>query len=553
MIKNFMVTFYRILFFLMPIALVAQDSSVGISERPESETTLAVNPNNVNQLVAAAVNDFSPLPGTDNSRISIYYSNNGGLNWKQSDYNGAIENSTNINFIGDPVLSYAMDGTVYLTYLVWDFLSAGFEARLILANSTDNGENWTTQVVNTLTEGVFDKPWLTIDNSSDSPFQNRVYLSYIYSTENEYQIEVIRKDQNETPTVATVAVDKNEFRVVQSPSIVTNREGDIFVSFVTNQPGSTALHVVKSTDGGESFSAPKQVTNLRMYYNDFSVINPIDKTGLRRLYPCPHLGIDNSNGAFSNRIYLTWTDKELNSFDYGLDVFLTFSDDDGETWSTPQVVNNDNEPRIHQYYSTLAVNPQGEVVMCWYDRREDDNNRLTHYYFARSKDGGQTFDEQLPLSSRPSDFSKIGQRNSDFGIGEYTQVIATENQAYAVWADGRENNGNINLYNAKVQLNEPTATVEQQPLQTTFQLELLHPNPAQVLTNAVFSLKIPTELSLKIYNADGKLMHQELTKKYSVGKHQLPINLPHLPSGTYYVHFITNQFEIIRPLLIAHS
>ncbi|MBU0763484.1 MAG: hypothetical protein KJ607_01475 [Bacteroidetes bacterium] len=68
----------------------------------------------------------------------------------------------------------------------------------------------------------------------------------------------------------------------------------------------------------------------------------------------------------------------------------------------------------------------------------------SHYYFAVSHDQGLSFGQNYQVTSLPTDFNTVGDNNQSFGIGEYTQVLATEGYIIPVWCDGRQNNGNLN-------------------------------------------------------------------------------------------------------------
>jgi hypothetical protein len=50
----------------------------------------------------------------------------------------------------------------------------------------------------------------------------------------------------------------------------------------------------------------------------------------------------------------------------------------------------------------VAVNPQGTVMVAWYDRREDPNRMCWDLYGAVSRDGGRTFSANAKLSSAAS-------------------------------------------------------------------------------------------------------------------------------------------------------
>lgn len=540
--------------FFFALSLSAQESPIATNENPESEVSITINPNNSDNLIVAAINDFNSNGQSNNSRLSIYYSNDFGDSWNLSTYNGTDLSSSPTRFIGDPVLTFDTNGKAYLTHLLWEYENTTFNAYLYLASSTDGGQSWTPQQLISAQNFVLDKPWIVTDISPISSFQNQVYIAYIESANFDYQLNLIKKEAGSN-TVSTnpVQIHTEDFDVVQFPDLHTDRSGNLYVSFVGHSGVNTALYVAKSTDGGNSFSEEVQVADLRMYNSDFNILTPIDRTGLNRLYPSPHIKVDHSDGDFDNRIYVTWTDKEEGFNDYGLDVYLSFSDDFGASWSSPKLINSDGAVGKHNYYSTLEVSPEGQLVICWYDRRDDMSNKNTHYYMALSKDGGASFEQELPLTGVASDFSSIGLKNNDFGIGEYTQIVSTNEFAIPVWADGRSNNGDIRLYQAKVSLDTETAVIEQQAISEQFKVSQPFPNPAKDDIHWEVELKNPSDIVVKIgWLGDARWTKIISKKNGGVGRHLMKMNLETLADGVYWYIIQTDFGEKHGKLVISN-
>ena len=94
------------------------------------------------------------------------------------------------------------------------------------------------------------------------------------------------------------------------------------------------------------------------------------------------------------------------------DIFLTYSDDGGRSWSEPVQVNDDDRrptaiPALmtipdwgrsigrSQYMPAIAVDPTtGTVVLSWRDARDDAADARVATYITTSIDGGQTFSAQ---------------------------------------------------------------------------------------------------------------------------------------------------------------
>ena len=131
---------------------------------------------------------------------------------------------------------------------------------------------------------------------------------------------------------------------------------------------------------------------------------------------------DNTLGPYSpyqGRIYVAFvgyynvTVDGIKNPASNTDIFLSYSDDGGRSWSTPVEVNddtstvdgstesNENFNNVDeftgrsQYQPAIAVDPTtGTVVMSWRDARNDPANTLVATYITASIDGGNTFSPQ---------------------------------------------------------------------------------------------------------------------------------------------------------------
>ncbi len=85
----------------------------------------------------------------------------------------------------------------------------------------------------------------------------------------------------------------------------------------------------------------------------------------QRMYPCPHIAIDNGFGPHAGTMYAVWTANGITSkLSRGLDIYYSRSDDNGATWSPAVVLNNNNdETPTRQFYPSISVSPQGFVAV----------------------------------------------------------------------------------------------------------------------------------------------------------------------------------------------
>ena len=160
------------------------------------------------------------------------------------------------------------------------------------------------------------------------------------------------------------------------------------------------------------------------------------------------------------------------------DIFLTYSDDGGRTWSTAVEVNDDeavldgysesNETNPNdqftgrvQFQPAIAVNPTtGTVVLSWRDGRDDPSGNLVATYITASIDGGKTFSPQTyanpnetainaitgqteilgPQADNESSANSTAEAN--YGYGTSMGLAVYDGQLYPIWA-GNFNEGSL--------------------------------------------------------------------------------------------------------------
>lgn len=499
----------------IPNYLFTQELVVSEQTGIESEISIAVNPGNPDEIVIASMGTNAP--------IIIYTSDDGGESWNQSAFGDGV---------ADPVLTYGDNNTVYLTYL--DF---GNTLEMYLARSTNNGVSWDIEGL-TLDGLAADRQWIKRDNNPSSPYYGNIYLSYFHP-EVGPDIHIVKIDSNGT-IGNNLPVHSLAYTFVQNPAIDVTTAGDLIVCFIAEEAGDDRKIVaVSSTDAGSTFTVPTTVTDLNMYDNNGNPV--IDVVGFApgdasRLGNSLQMAVDKSTGPFAGRTYLSWTDFVVDNPGEGMNIYLSHSDDNGLSWSTPKIVNDDGIPSSHQYYAGIDVNPNGVLCLSWYDRRSDPiNDALTDFYFTTSSDGGETFTTSTKVNTLSSDHTAVTNGLVTFGVGEYTSLATTTTQACLVWSDGRENNGDMDVYFAKVSLDNINNIAETR-LQPTILIEQLTPNPA---TSGKLELTLYTrqtsEIIIAIIDVGGRVIREEKINVSTVGQTILPLDIGGLSSGNYFI------------------
>jgi hypothetical protein len=195
-----------------------------------------------------------------------------------------------------------------------------------------------------------------------------------------------------------------------SNQIVVTPDGTLvdgfYLSKTKQHEAGNFVAVIRSTDKGVSWSKKAIIVSpdAAIGENDpepincrpFITGNPAC-TIVRSDGVIVDLAVDYSTGPHHGRLYVTWQDHQDNPNGDDL-IMLSHSDDGGQTWSTPEKVNqtpNDTftdqafEPAVH-------VNSDGVVAVSYYDFRNDvsgDRQLTTDHWIVNSDDGGATWSE----------------------------------------------------------------------------------------------------------------------------------------------------------------
>ena len=142
-----------------------------------------------------------------------------------------------------------------------------------------------------------------------------------------------------------------------------------------------------------------------------------------------------------------------------VNLFLSFSDDSGVTWSKPKPIAGSVPANgVKRFWPVVTVSPgDASVNVVYYEsleqavpgapacniaiggglRRVGPAHSLVNTILARSKDGGRTFGDPVTVSSVTSDWC-AGTTNIRPNFGDYIGATTVGTTTFAVWADSRE-------------------------------------------------------------------------------------------------------------------
>jgi hypothetical protein len=189
-------------------------------------------------------------------------------------------------------------------------------------------------------------------------------------------------------------------------------DGEVYVVWA----GPLGLMLDRSFDGGKTFGPDLKVSDMPGGWD-------IPIAGLGRANGMPVTAVDHSEGLHRGRLFVNWIDVRFGD----PDVFLSYSDDQGETWSEPKRVNDDQiRNNKEQFFTWISVDPtDGSVNLVFFDRR-DTQGAFTTVTLARSVDGGETF---INLDSGLQAF----ETNSEVFFGDYIGIDAYDGRVVAVF------------------------------------------------------------------------------------------------------------------------
>jgi hypothetical protein len=219
-----------------------------------------------------------------------------------------------------------------------------------------------------------------------------------------------------------------------SPAVGPN--GEVYVAW--NDYIANAIVFNRSFDGGQTWGGPTTISAKTL---SFDIRIPAESFRGALVYPS--LDVDRSSGPNRGRIYCSWMD--LTSANV-TDIFLSYSDNAGVTWSAPSPVTDQLPTAVDRFNHWMSVDPvTGGVNVAFYDTRNDTTGfrYQTDYYLAKSSDGVRFSGADLRVSTVSSNehdcngvfpCQAINYGNQQ---GDYEGLVSFGGVSYPIWTDSR--------------------------------------------------------------------------------------------------------------------
>ena len=438
----------------------------------QGEVQIAANPNNPQQLVAGS-NSFyrDPTPaclsptggagGTDGTQ-SLFGSSDGGATWVYrcgpwpASLTGGVPSAA-FWFGSDPAMAWDAQGHAYAAYMLLSMDSWGYYAgaAIVCYRSSDSGNSWNYYgtIVNHLSDGsvLDDKELITVDNSP-GPASTLSHPGRVYAIWDANNVErVAHSDDGVTWT--TVILPTPSFGLYDiGGDVKVGADGTVYaiwnrLSWSSVQSGEATVFS-KSTDGGATWSAPVVVASENLFsFGNNAYVPPQDNRGINAF---GSLDVDNNpaSASFGN-LYVAYADyPSATPITGDTNIYVRTSADGGATWLSAVKVNDDGGSAT-QFFPWLSVDPtDGTVNVSWYDTRADSVNHKAQVYYARSSNGGASFEaNKLITDSGASWVNKVGYSDESSSdnhsvnanqYGDYSGIVAINRQVHPFWTDSRQ-------------------------------------------------------------------------------------------------------------------
>lgn len=443
----------------------------------QSEPSIAIDPSNAKHVVIAAKTDIVA------SGLGLYYSTNGGA----SVY--TVQSDPFLPGYSDPSVAFDRSGAAYVAYLL--FCPGGGQSVGVSRSDDNDLSSWPddvqhrSKICTPISTDPYDKTWLAIGPNPNDATHDIVYVLWnaggnyhkiycAYSTDRGQSFSSPPLQINPTETVdgqPDVSFSGSGVMPAVGPAGVLYVTWGVFVNALENndpmdpnvsRQSQDASHdqaiahlaFCKSADGGQSFTNPKRLTDVKQIGSNCSddqycLQSSVDGDLPIKANCFPSMSVDQSTGAF----YVVWgsdegktkhTDNPVNADIYlgystdGGDHFLQETTDNGSTWHSI------NSTRItsdveDEWMPSVAVSPSDHGVnVVFYSRQSNTSNKPTELLLARSTDGGNSFGASEQLSQSTFDMRPVSSISGSYSngyTGDYIGLAAAGNFVIPVWME----------------------------------------------------------------------------------------------------------------------
>ncbi|RKY96479.1 MAG: hypothetical protein DRQ13_05830, partial [Ignavibacteriae bacterium] len=363
--------------------------------------------------------DFAEPHVTQNPNNPVQYFGAYNINgaWRTSDGHNWLHSTppfgTSAN--GDPCTAYDGAGNLY-----YESMYGGIQGCKVI-RSTDNGTTWSSAVTS-----IFggDKNWMAADQTT-GPYSGYVYTTMTRSSFNGHGFA---RSTNSGSTWTTTFNASNSplpgAMVCVGPNGATDGGSVYFVTNTGNAFASVYGFYV-STDGGANFTFQGNQS-----FAGYVGINSNGRNSVQnmRTRPYPFIAADQSNGTYRGRLYCVYASNTPAGNNNKPDIFCRYSTNQGSTWSSPVVINDDASTTNHNQWhpSIWSDVTSGRLFVKWMDTRDTPTSDSAYIYASYSDDGGVTWATNQRISNQKMriNCTTCGGGGSPRYQGDYDAIVS---------------------------------------------------------------------------------------------------------------------------------
>jgi hypothetical protein len=442
--------------------------SCNTGRRTQNEPSVAIDPSNPMIMVAGS-NDYCAeiRNGSGNVWAGYYRSTNGGGTWSNSLVPGypadtsaagtASPTHGSCAAAGDPTQSFDGAGHLYYGFICFN-RAKPTNGSIYVARYDSHGASYVRTVrVERGTPSVWglfqDKINVAVDQSMGTATAGNVYVAWArYPGQSANNVLFFTRSTDggrtfEDPIRLTDGQAEEQFA-----DIGIGPQGAVYVTFreIAHQKSTeNRIGIVRSTDGGQSFSAPTTVAS----------IDPFDSTDYGPdtcgdgPFACPsgltyaRFSSLSAVAADARGVHVVWSARDVNG---QARIFARHSSN-GLSWSGA-VAPIASAAQGHQFFPDIASGG-GRLSVIFQDSRADpaysaalppgdtatgaNSGNVVHAFIARSTNGGLSWTQsQVSTAGTNPNWEVRGGMRSPF-FGDYNYASAAGSTARAVWTETR--------------------------------------------------------------------------------------------------------------------
>ena len=374
-----------------------------------AESHIAVNP--------AAPTEFFTVFNTTGNHGTI-----DGYNWFQSSV------SWGASVWGDPVLAYDSLGNLYYE----NMYGSGTIQGCKVAVSSNGGQTFGTGV--TAIAGV-DKNWIAADQTA-GPYSNYVYSVMTSSSGGNFSRSTnLGSSWSNTATFGTQGLPGMMVCVGPNGNV---QGGTVYVVTNGGNTFSSTYTFYRSHDGGSTF----QLMSSQNFPNYVGTnVNGRHSVENMRTRPYPFITADNSYGPYRGRLYCVYASNQPSGNGNKPDIWVRYSDNEGASWSSPIIVNDDDNTTQHHQFAPApwCDLKTGRLYIQWMDTRDCPTSDSALIYGTYSDMGGEEFMPNVAISNAKMKIncSSCGGGGTPRYQGDYNGIVSNSKTSMSAWADFR--------------------------------------------------------------------------------------------------------------------